>query len=273
MINKICSCRSCTYAKQKKNTQRGITLVALMITIVILLILLTVTITVGFSQIDSMKLKDFYTKLEIAQNGVEKIVETNEKYKDDSGNIICLKDLGTTPSDEQKNLIGSLGFDSTNFRYFTSEQVKDELEISGVELNLLIDFKNKKIINPEGIEIKGQKYYMLKSQKYSVNKDKDKDKNVANNTVNVDFNYTVERYGEDSYKIIISTINIGDIKEGIVKYKKSDVNYWTVANDNEIIVKQLTSYDIIYVDANNNSKQKTITLSLDIDGNVIATEK
>lgn len=272
MINKICSCRSCTYAKQKKNTQRGITLVALMITIVILLILLTVTITVGFSQIDSMKLKDFYTKLEIAQNGVEKIVETNEKYKDDSGNIICLKDLGTTPSDEQKTLIGSLGFDSTNFRYFTSEQVKDELEISGVELNLLIDFKNKKIINPEGIEIKGQKYYMLKSQKYSVTANADKNK-ADKNISDVDFSYTVEKYGTDLYKIKVTPVNIGDIKEGIVKYKKSDVNYWTVANYNEIIVKQLTSYDIIYVDANNNSKQKTITLSLDIDGNVIATEK
>lgn len=262
MKNKNCG-KQCHSIAQNN----GITLVALTTTIVILLILLTVTMTVGVSQLDSMKLKDFYTKLEIAQNGVEKIVETNENYTDDSGNIIYLKDLGTIPTDEQKTLIESLGFDSTNFRYFASEQVKDELEISGVELNLLIDFENKKIVNPEGIEIKGQKYYMLKSQKYSVTANADK------NISDVDFRYTVEKYGTDSYKIKVTPINIGDIKEGIVKYKKSDVNYWTVANYNEIIVKQLTSYDIIYVDANNNSKQKTITLSLDSDRNVIATEK
>lgn len=250
----------------KLKYDNGITLIMLVVTIVILLILATVTVTISVNQLDNMKLKDFYTKLEIAQSGVGKIVEINESYKDNNGDVIYLKDLGTTPTDDQKALIETLGLNSSKFKYFTSEQVKDELAISGVELNLLIDFDNRKIINPEGIEIKGEKYYMLESQRYSVSIDEEKNK------ADVDFSYTVEKYGTDSYKIKLSPINIGDINEGIIKYKKSDLNYWTVSNNNEIIIKQLANYDIIYVDANNNSKQKTITLSLDNNGNVVASE-
>lgn len=245
---------------------KGVTLVALMITIIVLLILASVTIAVAYEEFNSIKLKDFFTKLEIAQSGVEKIVEINEQYKDENENIVYLKELGTLPTSDHILLIQSLGFNSENFRYFTKEQLVTQLEIAGIDMDLLIDFENKKIINPEGIKIDGQTYYMLINQQYSVNA------NENENVAEVDFTYTVEQYGEDSYKIKIMPINIGNIKEGMVKYKKSDINYWTVANDNEIIVNKLTSYDIIYVDANNNSKQKTITLTLDSDGNVIASE-
>lgn len=133
-------------------------------------------------------------------------------------------------------------------------------------MNLLIDFEDVKVVNPEGIEVDGKKYYTLIDKKYTVAKNTDK------NVANVDFTYTVENYGEEKYKIIINPVNVGDIKEGIVKYKKSDLDYWTAAKDNEIIVNQLSDYDIIYIDANNNSKQKKINLSLDSNKKVVAKE-
>lgn len=133
-------------------------------------------------------------------------------------------------------------------------------------MNLLIDFEDVKVVNPEGIEVDGKKYYTLIDKKYTVAKNTDK------NVANVDFTYTVENYGKEKYKIIINPINVGDIKEGIVKYKKSDLDYWTAAKDNEIIVNQLVDYDIIYIDANNNSKQKKINLSLDSNKKVVAKE-
>ena len=136
----------------------------------------------------------------------------------------------------------------------------------GVNLNLLIDFEDVKVVNPEGIEVDGKKYYTLIDKKQTVAKNTDK------NVANVDFTYTVENYGEEKYKIIINPVNVGDIKEGIVKYKKSDLDYWTAAKDNEIIVNQLVDYDIIYIDANNNSKQKKINLSLDSNKKVVAKE-
>ena len=133
-------------------------------------------------------------------------------------------------------------------------------------MNLLIDFEDVKVVNPEGIEVDGKKYYTLIDKKYTVAK------NTNKNVANVDFTYTVENYGEEKYKIIINPVNVGDIKKGIVKYKKSDLDYWTAAKDNEIIVNQLSDYDIIYIDANNNSKQKKINLSLDSNKKVVAKE-
>lgn len=255
--------------------KRGITLIALIITIIILFIIAGVSIVNVSEYLDDVRLKAFYTKLEIAMEGIEKINNTNETYKDKENNIIIIKQQGTSPTQEQISLIESLGHDSTNFKYFTAEQVNRILDISGVDLNLLIDFGSTEnenyrecvVINPEGIEIAGQRYYTLEREKYSVKLDKTK------NSGNVDFDYTVEKYGTGSYKINVTPINVGNIKDGIVKYKSEYSDYWTVAKDNVIIVSDLASYDIMYTDAKGNTITKTILLSLYGEDCVIATEQ
>lgn len=246
--------------------ERGITLIVLIITIIILLILTGVGITTSLHHFNNVKLKSFYTKLEIVAEAVEKINNTNETYKDEQNNTIILKQQGVEPTEAQAALIESLGYGNGDFKYFTAEQVNSILDISGIDLNLLIDFENNVVINPEGIEIDGKTYYMLENSKYSVKLDSTK------NSGPIDFSYTVQKYGNSKYKINITPVNIGNIKEGIVKYKKDGVNYWTVAKDNVIIVQNLVSYDIMYTDANGNTITKTILLSLDDENNVIATE-
>lgn len=262
MQNKICRER-----RPRHSEEKGITLVALVMTIIILLILSTVSITMGTRQFNSMALKGFYTKLEIAQEGIEKIARTNENYKDENGNTVYLKDLGTLPNAEQKSIIQNLGYNSTNFKYFTAQQVQNDLGISGVELDLLIDFENRIVINPQGIEIDGKQYYQLENKKYVVTTNEDKNKGT------VDFTYKAEKYGDNSYKILITPLNIGDIKQGIVKYKKEDINYWTAAENNQFIIDQLAKYEIVYEDANNNTATKILSLSLNESGEVVVTEE
>ena len=97
-------------------------------------------------------------------------------------------------------------------------------------MNLLIDFEDVKVVNPEGIEVDGKKYYTLIDKKYTVAK------NTNKNVANVDFTYTVENYGEEKYKIIINPVNVGDIKEGIVKYKKSDLSICEAYLNNRKII-------------------------------------
>lgn len=247
-------------------SNKGITLVTLVITIVVLIILSTVIATISIEQFDDMRLESFYSKLEIAQEGIEKIAQTNEKYTETNGNIVYLKDLGTMPTEEQKQLVQNLGFTSANFRFFTAEQVENDLEITGVDLDLLIDFSNKIVVAPQGIEVDGIKYYTLERKKYAVSKNENKNKGT------VDFSYSASKYGSDLYKIKIVPTNVGDIKDGIVKYKKEDIDYWTPAKNNEIITNQLATYDVIYIDANNNSVQKKLLLSLDDNKDVTITE-
>ena len=238
--------------------EKGITLVALILTVVILLILAGVGATTGINQLNNIKLKSFYSKLEIAQEAVEKIADTNE-YNED---------WGTSPTAEQIALIRSISesYDISKFKYFTAAEVESILNVSGVDLNLLIDFENKIVISADGEEVDGKMYYVLKNKKYTV---KYQDKNTGN----VDFTCTVKNYGLNTYKITVTPINVGNIKEGTVKYRYSDIDdYWKLAKNNEIIVNKLATYDIMYTDVNNNSVTKSIKIEKNEYENVIIVE-
>ena len=174
--------------------EKGITLIVLVVTIILLLVITGVGVATSYSHLNSVKLKSFYTKLEMATEGIQ-------IYKDDE----TIKQQGAEPTEEQASLITSLGYNSSYFRYFTAEQVNNVLEISGVDLNLLVDFTNNIVINPEGLEIDGVKYYKLENSKYSVQLDKTKISGP------IDFNYTVEKYGNTKYKINVIPVNIDKI--------------------------------------------------------------
>ena len=248
--------------KKKGKQEKGITLVALVITILLLLILATVSINVSFNHINNIRLQTFYTKLEIAEEGIEKIQNINEKYKNQENKVVYLKKIGGIPSVEQQSLIQNLGFNPENFKYYTAQQVEEELEITGVELNLLVDFEDQIVINPEGIEIEGKHYYMLENDKNKVVQNKSK------NIGNVDFTYQIEKYTSNSYKVIITPRNVGDIKKGMIRYKKEKQTYWDIANDNEFIIETLGRYIIQYTDANENTITKTIQFSFDENNNI-----
>ena len=48
--------------------------------------------------------------------------------------------MGTEPTDEQKKLISTLGFAPTKFKYFTAEQVENDLEISRSKIEFVNRF-------------------------------------------------------------------------------------------------------------------------------------
>ena len=209
--------------------EKGITLVALILTVVILLILAGVGATTGINQLNNIKLKSFYSKLEIAQEAVEKISSTNESYINSSGNKTYIRDSGAEPTEGQIEIIKTAlninNINGYNFKYFTAAEVESILNVQ--------------------------------------------DKNTGN----VDFTCTVKNYGQNSYKITVTPINVGNVKEGTVKYRYSDIDdYWKLAKNNEIIVNKLATYDIMYTDVNNNSVTKSIKIEKNEYENVIIVE-
>ena len=121
--------------------QKGITLVALIITVVVLLIITAVSINFGTDSLDDTRLRGFYAELEIVQKRVDDIATTNETYVLPDGDItttVYLKDTGTVLTEEQKSFITGLKFDPTNFKYFTSEQLETILDISGIEQDVFL---------------------------------------------------------------------------------------------------------------------------------------
>ena len=132
---------------------------------------------------------------------------------------------------------------------------------------MLIDFEDKYVISADGEEIDGTVYYVLENDKYRTNyQDK--------NTGNVNFNCTIKNYGLNSYKITVTPVNVGDIQEGIIKYRQSNIDdYWKIAKNNEIILDKLGTYDIMYTDSNSNSLTKQITIQDDANNNVVITNQ
>ena len=259
--------------------EKGITLVALVITIVVMLILAGISINYGTKSFDKTRLQGFYTQLEIVQKRVDDISTTNESYIDSDGNTIYLKQQGTayenfgaTRQETLKNIIsyegGDLNLTASNFRYFTSEQLNSILDLSEIDYNVFIDFDNRIVIAENGITANGVNYYILKNSVYYA------EQNANKNIGTIDsLSYEIVEYG-DNYKITVTPSNsIGDLKiEGTLKYKKTTSKYWETSTNLEMIINGPADYNIVYKDINNNSLSKTITVSVDENGVPTVTE-
>ena len=250
-----------SYAKN----ENGITLSVLVITIIIMLILASVSIGVGKNSLDSTKLQGFYTQLEIIQKRVDDIASTNESYVDASGNTVYLKNQGRSLSSSQQSnlqnimLTENISYTTTNFKYFTIQDLEDILDLMEMEYNVFIDFENRIVIAERGIDIGNKTYHVLKNTTYYIKQD-----NTENTETFSSLSYKVTQYGDDKYKITINTNN-DKTKLDNIKFKETTTKYWEIQSSNEIIVKPSTEYDIIYEDINKNKVEKKIKVNSNTD--------
>ena len=252
--------------------EKGITLIALVITVVVLLILASVSIQYGTETIENTRLQGFYMQLEIIQKRVDVISSTNESYSTNINGVettIELKESGNNLTSEQieflQNVLeqGEITITTANnFKYFTIQDLEEKLDLHNMEYNVFIDFENRIVVAENGIDIEGKKYYILKNERYTIEQNK--------NTVTIDsLSYTVTEFGEMHYKVtIIPNNSIEDVEKlKYVKYKSTNTKYWETLNKNEIILKLGIEYNLIYTDNNNNSIEKTIKVQLDDKNN------
>ena len=271
--------------KQILSNNKGITLIALIITIVVLFIIVAVSIDSGKDSINSSRLQNFYAKLEIVQKRVDDIATTNESYVDSNGNIVYLKEQGTTfgsLNGTQKNILYSecYGLNNVNpedFKYFTNYQLETILGLSDIGYDVFVDFKTRTIIAEDGIEIDGIVYRLLNSTIYFVNQDTSKNEGTIGS-----LNFKIINYGKDysnignnilngigngvgtpsvkNYKITVTPSNtVGDLASGgTLKYKKATSKYWEVTDNLEFIISELTNYEVVYSDINKNEISVTI---------------
>lgn len=266
------------YNIKEKSNNNGITLIALVITVAVMLLLAVVTIEVGTETLDNTRLQGFYSQLRVIQKRVDEIVITNEKYVDSKGNTIDIKEQGTpynAMTVEQKNIIqneiSELGIVTTSFKYFTIQQLEEILGLKDMEYNVFIDFNSRTIIAEEGITVNGKVYRLLNDTTYYVNENPDKNKGTISLLEFKITTYGKEYYGNtidattDRYKITVTPSNtVGDLQPGgTIKYKKTTSKYWETSDNLEMIVSELTLYDVTYEDNNKNSVSETIRVYIE----------
>lgn len=168
--------------KIKRNGQNinelGITLIALAITVVVLIILASITIYSGVETIKSSRVKKFETEMKVLQTQINKIRSENKEFKETDGEVIQNGSTHYNELLERINLVTEYGYsnkeeDIANYRFFTAQELKDDLSIEGVEQSVFINLDKRKVISLDGVKYEEKIVYVLEQ--------------LPNNLYNVDY--------------------------------------------------------------------------------------
>lgn len=139
---------------------RGITLVALIITIILMLILVSVTTYSGINSYKNAQVTKFVTQMQLLQAKVDDLVSSKTIEELNS------MDLQTPTTQEQQNAINSAfnneEVTSSNvdeYKVFTKEDVLNKLDVEDVQNDIMVNFATREIVSLVGIEYEGETYY------------------------------------------------------------------------------------------------------------------
>ena len=144
----------------KLKNNKGITLVALIITVILMLILVSVATYSGINTYKNTEVTKFVAQMQLIQTKVDELVEEN--------NIENIGEEITT--DETKKNIISLAYsngevqDNTDeyknkFKYISRENLELQLDIADIDNDILVNFETREVISVNGVEYDGKKYY------------------------------------------------------------------------------------------------------------------
>ena len=138
-------------------SENGITLITLVITIFLLIILSAVGVNYGTGTLRGMQYQNFKYQLEQIQGRVD-VIHEKMNSGDDS-----YKSMGESAemSSDAKSVLTSLGLKSSDYRYFTSKDLQEFLNISNVDQEVAINFETKDVVSISGFEYKGEMHYKL----------------------------------------------------------------------------------------------------------------
>ena len=153
--------------------EKGITLVALVITVLVMSILAGTAISSGRSIIDSNKVIAFIQELKIVQSEVNVIVE-KQKQGDTSYDAIGIEvsrlDTETMTKLVKGPLKGKTAEEIIDFKYYRVSDLQ-QMGIENVNQPVLINLKTREVISVNGIEDAGKMCYKLEdfpSESYNV---------------------------------------------------------------------------------------------------------
>lgn len=141
-----------------KTNQKGVTLIALVITIIFMIVFASVTIEIGTDSIDRSKLLSFLAYMQTIQSKVNLIAE----YEDYSN-------YGETLSNESISKLqiilnnGNESFsttiDSSYLKFFDSKHIASDLGVDNIDDEIVVDFNTREVISLNGIKYEGKMYY------------------------------------------------------------------------------------------------------------------
>ena len=244
--------------------QKGITLIALIITIIVMLILASVTVYVGTENIDNSRMVNFVSYMQTIQKNVDFIAEYEDYTK-----------YGTELTDNNKSILQNIlnspnetfvtTIDSTYLRYFDSSYIASDLEMENVDDEIVVDFNTREVISLNGIEYEGKMYYT----QYYLPGGQSLKQQTENVTRTVSFGNIISNINGLNATFTIENIGIAN---GTLRYGKMDSNNiikWTTITNytkkgENVITRNITESGTYYFKLVDNV---TGTDNIDSEGN------
>lgn len=142
------------------DSNKGITIVALIITIILMLILVSVATYSGINTYKNAQIAKFVAQMQLIQTKIDELVEENNTENigetittdETKKNIISrayVNEEVQSNTDEYKN----------KFRYISRENLELQLDIADIEDDVLVNFETREVISISGVEYDGRRYY------------------------------------------------------------------------------------------------------------------
>lgn len=242
------------------SSNKGITLMMLIITIIVLSILTAVTVSVGSSTLKEMQVEAYVAKMNMVQSRVnvisQKVQEGDTSYANIGTEISAL-------SETNKNKVANIlnGISSDGFKFYNQTDLK-ELGVEKIAEDVIINLNTKKIYSMVGIKYEGTTYY----NQYDLPNGVQVVDYEALQTQGPDFTIEKENYGL-TVKVNITNIiydeqiNGSDIYYGEVTDSTTNpvtVSFWQRAKGTSFQVTKTATYAVKVVDKNNGQTIKTV---------------
>lgn len=248
----------------KNKNDKGITLIALVVTIIILLILASVTTYSGIDAYKRAKVTNFVTQMQLLQAKIDDLVSS--KTEEELNNI----ELQTVTTQEQIKAITNAFkqeeiavADTSKYKVFTKDKVLEILDIDDIKNDILVNFETREIVSIEGIEYEGSIYYT----QYKL----PGGQNIINNSIENQRDLTFEIELEtNGLNATITIIDLEIENATLIYSEKNSENWKTVTNctkNGEIYTIQIskTGDYIIKISDNTNKEnyeEKDVAITL-----------
>lgn len=251
-------------------SNKGVTLIVLVVTVVILLIIISVGTYSGVTTLEGSKIMTFSMELKMLQEQVDVL---NIKAKKDN----TLYNLGTAVSDisdetlknKLESILNENGItDAQGYRYFTQKQILD-LGVEGIEQEAILNINTKEVISVTGFIKDGVTYRTLKqmSDANLIDSTYQVTNTVSEKTNQIDFDCVYSSAGNDIYNIDVSNITCsGNVKKIKISYSYNSNTFKSVAENYTFDsytfqVQNEGSYIIKVEDISGNYKIKEIVVA------------
>ena len=144
-------------------SNKGITLIIVIMTVVLLTILMGLAITSSIDTYNKSKFISFETNMKLIQKKVDMALEERIDYKTlgHSLNEEQKAKLATIIANDNNDMISTEDPSAETLRYFSSNDINEDFELSDIRGEFVINFANREVISLDGAEKNNVMYYTI----------------------------------------------------------------------------------------------------------------